>query len=1523
VVNIVAGGAPILVALPPANAGSNAFSRIHVDDSFAAEDLLRSAAHLVQSGHLEDAVRTYQNAADRYGYNVIESPDGSYISVQQQVFQTLLSIPEIQHGLYDQIYGVQASRIIGAAQQSGSQAELIEACEKYFPSSAAANALENVAELKFENGSFASAAQTWLSLLNHPAEHDQQPMLLDHAALAAWLAGENNLALDLQQQLEADFPNARGTINGQMVNYVDHLKSVLVAADWARQPEDPSVWPVFDGNFSRNRAADAAAVPGAVMWSEALDALNMPNLTGTAAGNGQLQQRIQQFNSVFGQGTNQVEDLPENVSAVVPGGGNSQLLSVLFSYPTCRGDILYLNLIDHIEALDIASGYKLWQYPENWSYEPQQSMDNITSLITQLDHYSCTLDKDRLFSVISVHDSRNRQPWPMYGNYGTLPGAAVVCLDVATGRQIWTVDAQSLEANPNNSIVWPICAPLVADGSVYLLLAAIDINSGQTFMYLVRLDAQSGQPEWNRFICTISGPVYGYSPLDLVPAMADGMIYICTGQGVNLAVNADTGRATWIRFTPAAQTPVSSGNWGQVQRQLPWKINPPIVFGDLLIAYENAAEGTSHIYVYDRWTGRVIHSLETVALDNAFITIGVQGDDLLTLGDRLDAVNLQTGRIDARSGYISDAGELYARPFLTQQNVYLPLNSGLLLINTHAKGAQEQYRWPTDQLHLAGAPGNLLVTAHQLVVINDHSVAGYAKWSDALGYLQSRIAQAPNAPEPYLVLSEVAFGAQHVDLSQSMMEKAVDLAIGGGADNTMRGRVFDMAMHFGSLLTNNDALYPAAMFYFQQAGKIASAPAQQVQWRMSMAELNLAMKNHDDALTLLEQILCDPALRQAPLEQNDSTLMAGPVAESVIGKQIIGVWGPDAYAACESAAAALLAQAQQQPAASDAQSDSYWNVVDCYPNSAAAITAARQLVGDLQTAQDWRKSFNILLWLMNRDANVADQPWLQALMARTLAGLGRWNDAMTLAQRGMKDYPKFLWNMPQGSTDFHALCDWIRSTAPPGSLAELAHLDYSPNNASNGFSGTLPMIPGTLLSAVESDPAFNRFDRFLTCKGEGNSCAVTQFNANPAGKQWTVEISSARQVVLLGSTQSQNIITDGHSVMALAVKDGSRLWTASLDPVTAGVQPAYQLPPFMYTNNNAAIGPVQQQQVVVEGPAPDADDVEEQPGALTPEQFQAQYRLWRFGNDLGPTSFRLLQLFPGSLLAIGPGKAMLMDLSSGKPVWPGVTEDAEFAGASCICKVGDAFAVAIGAPFTKIILLDAATGRLIGKIPLQTEDGCFWMQSGPAGMLYISGTRVVLALDPSRSLEAPVWVRRDVVEPFPTATQLTLDGLITPTAHGLRCLDQANGHVRWEQANLPEGDVNAGTPSLRTGLNGQTIVVMTPTSILAYQTRTGEVSWKADFDSQQTPPLSSMRIGNPDIALIATGPLGSMPNVMFMYLINQADQQGQLDNGSIVYSHRIIRSAGDPSGPVISNWMLADTGVVFEVDDDVWFCYEQ
>jgi outer membrane protein assembly factor BamB/tetratricopeptide (TPR) repeat protein len=1503
----VAGGANDVVA--PGDNGATTFSRVQVDDSFAARDLLRTAAHLVQSGHLDDAIRTYQSAADQYANKVIQSSDGSYISVQEAVWRTLLQIPDVQHGLYDRIYGLAASRAIAQARQSGSQTALSVACELYFPSSAAAGALEDIAAGQFENGDFAAAAQTWLSLMNHPAEQSAQPMLLDHAALAAWLAGEKDLSLDLQQELAANFPNVQGLIDGQMVNYVEHLKTVLVPTPWAAPQFDPSSWPAFNGNFSRNRAADASAIPGAVMWSRPLDTLAAPGFPALSPDNNNWQQRMQQVVSVFNQSSDNDQ-------------GNSQIPPILFSYPTCSGDVLYLNQIDHIEALDIASGYTLWQYPALGSHEPQQTLDNITALAEQLDHYSCTLEGDRLYSVIIKHAANNtqQQRWPMYGSFSNLPDVSVVCLDNSTGNQRWTVDAQTLES-ANGAIIWPACSPMVANGSVYLVVAEVQINTGQTQLFLVRLDADTGRLQWNRFLCSVSGPVYGYSPLDLVPAMADGMIYISTGQGADLAVHADTGNIAWIRLTPTSGVPIANGGYGQGQRLLPWKINPPIVYNDLLITSEITVESAAHIYVYDRWTGRVIHAFQCANLDNGFLTVGAVDNHLLTVGDKLDAVNLQTGRIDWQSRDIGDAGELSARPFLTAQNVYLPLSSGLLLINAHNGTFTQQFHWPDDQLHLAGAPGNLLVTAHQLVVVNDHSVVGYAKWSDALAYLQSRIAAAPGEPEPYLVLAEVAFGSRHIDMSQSMMQKAVDLCSDTTA-GAMRDRVFDTSMRFGSLLAADPAQLTAAMFYFRLASEIAATPAQQVLWRSAMADLELSLKNHDAALALLEQILCDPTLRQAPLEQGQSILLAGPSAENSIAQDIIGVWGRDAYASFENSAAALLARASEPGTSPDDRISLYWKIVNGYPNSIAALSAGRQLAAELQTAQDWPKSFEILLWLSERDTDATKKLWVEALLARTLAGLGHWNQALILAQRGLQNNPKFSWDTLQGRTDFQTLQNWILSAAPAGSLAQLARLDFSLSKSPILFpsdSGTT----GTLLTPVESDPAFNRFDHFLVCRSQNNSCQVLRFNADPAAAQWTADIPDARQVLLLGSTQDADFILTGQSVVALSAKDGSRLWVSSLDAVTAGVQPVYQLPAYMFTANLADNMP--QQQVVVVGGGPVLEDLQDQngqPDALSNQQVLAQDRMWRFGHELGPTSFRLLQLFPGSLLAIGGSKAMLIDTANGENIWTVPLSDPGLATASSVCRSGNTLAIAIDAPFSKVLLIDAASGRLIGKIALQVQDQCLWMQSGPAGMLYISGIHAVLAYDPSRSLDAPVWVRRDVIDSFPTATQLTLDGLIAPTDHGLRCLDQASGRTLWEQATLPGDDVSAGIPTLRTGLNGETIVVMTPSNLLAYLTRTGEMSWKADFVPQQTPPLASMNLGDPDLALVASGPMENLPNVMVLYLIDQADQQGRLDNGSIVLSQRLVRSAADPSGPPINHWMLADTGVIFEVDNTVYFYHE-
>ena len=90
---------------------------------------------------------------------------------------------------------------------------------------------------------------------------------------------------------------------------------------------------------------------------------------------------------------------------------------------------------------------------------------------------------------------------------------------------------------------------------------------------------------------------------------------------------------------------------------------------------------------------------------------------------------------------------------------------------------------------------------------------------------------------------------------------------------------------------------------------------------------------------------------------------------------------------------------------------------------------------------------------------------------------------------------------------------------------------------------------------------------------------------------------------------------------------------------------------------------------------------------------------------------------------------------------------------------------------------------------------------------------------------------------------------------------------------------------------------------------------------QTRPPLTSAQIGDPDIVAMAQGPLGPTPNIMHLYLINQKDRQGRLDNGSIVIDQQLTRSNSDPEAPEIQSWLLVNGGILFEVNGVVFYCH--
>ena len=212
---VVPGPATIGVIAPKPKSGDTAiFSRIQVDDSFGARDMLRTANHLVKSGHAAKAVRKYQKIVEQFGRKVIATGPDSYESVEAYIWQLVIRLPAVRTGLYDQLYGLQAKEAVAKAEQNSDIRGLISICRRYFPSTAAAKGLSLAAERLFERGSFADATRIWLGLLDHPAMVKRRPELLDHAALAAWLAGRKSLALRLQARLKKRYPKAMGLING-------------------------------------------------------------------------------------------------------------------------------------------------------------------------------------------------------------------------------------------------------------------------------------------------------------------------------------------------------------------------------------------------------------------------------------------------------------------------------------------------------------------------------------------------------------------------------------------------------------------------------------------------------------------------------------------------------------------------------------------------------------------------------------------------------------------------------------------------------------------------------------------------------------------------------------------------------------------------------------------------------------------------------------------------------------------------------------------------------------------------------------------------------------------------------------------------------------------------------------------------------------------------------------------------------------------------------------------------------------
>jgi outer membrane protein assembly factor BamB len=1519
-------------------------AQVYVDDSFASVEQIRTAQRLASQGQSQLAIQKFQEIIDKFGQKLVYLNNDSYISITDYVRERLLNVAAVRNGMYDQLFGQDAKKQIDAAATQGDLAALVRVCDRYFPSTAAFNGLVQAGEWYFERGEFASASRIWQKLLTHPMIRDRQPDLLFRAALAEHLGRDEDAAKKLRDRLDKSFPDATGAVAGKEVTLLAALDEALKIPAFQPPAALTDEWPAFGGGPAREGVAVADSTAGARLWGVSL---TDPAVVGDRTQPGMRE--------------------PVAQVQVVRSGQVLNEGPALSSYPVLSNGILYVNTGERLLALSANAGTMLWNFPQQVlprMSNQQLQMVRGNSVARPAAHDSPTVFGDDVYAVLPAKSTGAGGEYP----YSLQGLTRIVCLNRETGKERWSTSAQTIvtEAdkaaaatppdagrgrvvirgvvNPNaRGTLTFIGSPLVTRQGVY---AVANRSGDPSFLqyYLVRLDRDTGEVSWSCYLCSAATGAYytGYTSLPSipVPALVDDVVYVSTGQGADCAVDANVGRILWLQVTEGAKSKRNAQDF-YVQREgaASWKFNPPLAYGDKLIAYEtsNGPGGSAWLRVYDRWSGKVLKTAtkSQLKLGAADVLAGIVDDKLILTGQGVSAIPLENIDKDPEVAWTveypptSDAGKPAGRPFLTTTMVYIPFDKGLYTVDVKAGKKGEFWPWPKTENDVPGKGGNLLVTSEQVVVVNDQEIAGYSRWETARDNRLADIKAKPNAPEPYLALAEISFRTSHLDLAEENMRKAVELANAAssqGNASEILGRLYRTNLNFAQQLLGkpDEALRQRSRFYYDQCKITARGAEEQTEWRLAMSDLSLLENKPAEAAALFNDVLTDPSLRAASFHKGDAISRGGVVAEMRF-RTLIEKNGAAVYKPYEDQAAQQLAAAGADPAALQ-------RIVDNYPNSAAAVSAATRTAAACRDKSDFEGERKALIWLYPR-VQGDEKGKVTGQLAQANLALKKFGAASGWTERGLRQFKNLAWTQAGQQVTFDILKQKVRDAASLVASARRPLLpppqpddEGRPVGAPN-FEDASSLAPGTLLDPIEISPVFVRPDRIFIARSQ----RVRVFDAadgselTPKDQPLTLPLA-ASPVALLGCYGDIAVLVQNRAVVGVDLQKMEIAWKQTFNfsvrdsvPESSSAVRLQQLRAQQLALQNGVL--VNDEGVVV-GQAPDLTG---DPELDRQTAFAA----------LNRPAFSTMKMVGGKLLVVSAGALRAYDLKTGQTAWK------DDAGKEVSARLPDGAATVIDGnddllvvqvdrpekPGTAFVVIDADTGKQRRQITLNDEHA-YWRGLSDDGMLFVVSDQAVAAYDLLSDADKPAWRRSDLTSKFPAATQITLDGLVFVNAQNeVSCLSADGGEARWPdptgqaiRLTIPSGQSASGQmPFLRSRIDGDMVIFQSAQGVSAYFTYPrsaddGQLAWEAIVATGQTAPLDTFELSDPYVVVMAKGPMSTAQRAVQLIFINHKGGKRHL-----IKQIKRSTSETDLEGPVINRWALVDNGVVMEVNGTIYF----
>jgi outer membrane protein assembly factor BamB len=220
-----------------------------------------------------------------------------------------------------------------------------------------------------------------------------------------------------------------------------------------------------------------------------------------------------------------------------------------------------------------------------------------------------------------------------------IPTRRLVAFDLATGKRLWDHIDSPDPFFHEASIALP---PVERQGVLY---ATAVLVQGALKSYVVAVDAATGQPRWRRFLGDgqVELTMFGnqaVEPLHMMPAEADGTVYVCTALGLVAALDAQTGEVRWVRRYPTLPLEAARSYYA-VHREIPWRSAPPLIAGGVMVVAPLDAGG---VFAFDCASGALRWRTER---NDERRLLGIHDRRVAIQGSRIRLFDLGSGKLTA------------------------------------------------------------------------------------------------------------------------------------------------------------------------------------------------------------------------------------------------------------------------------------------------------------------------------------------------------------------------------------------------------------------------------------------------------------------------------------------------------------------------------------------------------------------------------------------------------------------------------------------------------------------------------------------------------------------------------------------------------------------------------------------------------------------------------------------------------------------------------------------------------------